>query len=131
MTTDGQATLHPLPTSAAGPVGITKGTDGAMWFVEINAGQIGCLTQDGHIRAFPLPERDSRPHAITPAPEGGCWFTEWGANSRTSRLGRHRPVTTRPQASPTNTVTDDGVVRRAGIRKYRLAHRDPAEQLLS
>ncbi|MCK9868688.1 hypothetical protein MRI28_03305 [Nocardiopsis dassonvillei] len=56
------------------------GPDGALWFVEIAAGQIGRLTTDGRIREFPLPRRDSRPHAIAADPAGGCWFTEWGAN---------------------------------------------------
>ncbi|WP_330160952.1 hypothetical protein [Nocardiopsis tropica] len=56
------------------------GADGALWFVEIGAGQVGRLTPDGDVREFPLPRRDSRPHAITADPAGGCWFTEWGAN---------------------------------------------------
>ena len=44
---DGEVTLHPLPTEAAGPVGITSGGDGALWFVEIVAGQLGRISADG------------------------------------------------------------------------------------
>ncbi|MFJ9847586.1 hypothetical protein ACIRYZ_45655 [Kitasatospora sp. NPDC101155] len=80
MDLDGDVTIHPLPTQQAAPVGITCGADGALWFVEIGAGQIGRIGTDGRINEFPLPDRGSRPHAIAADPvRGGCWFTEWGA----------------------------------------------------
>jgi virginiamycin B lyase len=69
-----------LPTEAAAPVGITVGPDGALWFVEIAAGQIGRITTDGQVTEFPLPDRTARPHAITTDGNGTLWFTEWGGN---------------------------------------------------
>jgi virginiamycin B lyase len=68
-------------------VGITAGHDGAVWFVEIGAGQIGRITPDGGITEFPLPDRTSRPHAITPGSDGTLWFTEWAGN----RVGSFTP----------------------------------------
>ncbi|MFC9764821.1 hypothetical protein [Rhodococcus jostii] len=61
-------------------MGITRGTDDALWFVEIGAGQIGRISVHGRIDEFALPDRSTRPHAIVADPDGGCWFTEWGAN---------------------------------------------------
>ena len=69
-----------LPTSSAGPVGITVATDAAAWFTEIAAGQIGRIDRDGVLTEFPLPDRSSKPHAIAADPAGGCWFTLWKSN---------------------------------------------------
>jgi virginiamycin B lyase len=74
-----RATIHPLPTQDAGPVGIAATAD-AVWFTEIMAGQIGRIDATGHIREFPLPDRDARPHAIAADPTDGCWVTEWATN---------------------------------------------------
>ncbi|WP_313817233.1 virginiamycin B lyase [Citricoccus sp.] len=68
-----------LPTDAAGPVGITVARDGAVWFAEIIAGQIGRMDRQGTITEFPLPDRSSKPHAVESDPAGGCWFTLWGS----------------------------------------------------
>ncbi len=64
-------------------MGIAAGQDGALWFVEIAAGQIGRITPDGQVTEFPLPDRAARPHAITTGTDGTAWFTEWG----TGRVG--------------------------------------------
>jgi deazaflavin-dependent oxidoreductase (nitroreductase family) len=72
---------------AVAPVGITAGPDGALWFVEIGAGQVGRITTGGEVTEFPLPDRTARPHAIAGSPDGACWFTEWGGN----RVGRITP----------------------------------------
>ncbi|MET7857550.1 hypothetical protein ABZS81_10015 [Streptomyces sp. NPDC005318] len=54
--------------AGSGPYALTSGPDGALWFVEIGAGQIGRITPDGRTTEFPLPDRTSRPHAITHKP---------------------------------------------------------------
>jgi len=72
-------------------VGVATGLDGAVWFVEIAAGQVGRITPDGAIVEFPLPDRAGRPHGITAGGDGEMWFTEWGGN----RIG---------------SITPDGVV---------------------
>lgn len=61
--------IRQLPTPDAGPVGITTAPDG-VWFVEISAGQIGCISRSGEIAEFPLPDRHSRPHAIVSDEQG-------------------------------------------------------------
>lgn len=73
---------HPPPPvdGSGSAVGITAGHDGALWFVEIAAGQIGRITPDGKIIEFPLPDRTARPHAVTVDGDGAAWFTEWGGN---------------------------------------------------
>lgn len=65
-------------------MGITLGPDGALWFVEIGAGQVGRIDTTGKITEYPLPDRAARPHAIVTGPDGALWFTEWAAD----RLGR-------------------------------------------
>ncbi len=83
ITVDGGTVVHPLPTDAAGPVGVAADGD-AVWFTEILVGQIGRITPDGRITELPLPDRSAKPHAIVAADDGECWFTEWG----TGRVGR-------------------------------------------
>jgi virginiamycin B lyase len=68
-----------LPTPGAGPVGVAVGADGAAWFTEILAGQVGRIDRQGTVREFPLPDRASKPHAITADPDGGCWLTLWAS----------------------------------------------------
>lgn len=47
------------PYHADRPVGITRGGDGALWFVEIADGQIGRITPDGAVAEFQLPDRQA------------------------------------------------------------------------
>src|SRR5579883_750262 len=68
-----------LPTPNALPLGITAGPDGALWFAESGADQIGRITLDGTITEFALPA-GSRPERITAGPDGAIWFTEPGRN---------------------------------------------------
>ncbi|WP_370182308.1 hypothetical protein [Rhodococcus wratislaviensis] len=84
--------VHSLSTPAAGPVGITRGTDDALRFVEIGAGQIGRISVHGRIDEFALPDRSARPHAIIADPDGSCWFIEWGAN-RIGHIGSGGAIT--------------------------------------
>src|SRR5690606_40533013 len=53
ITGDGDVATFPLPTDAAGPVGICRGGDDAVWFAEILSGQIGRITVDGDVTEFP------------------------------------------------------------------------------
>ena len=103
---DGTVTEFPLPTqankwmggddplSSAGPGGITAGPDGAMWFTESGAGQIGRIGPDGVITEYPVPRREGSPgspfpYGIIPGPDGALWFHEQIA----ARLGRIDPGT--------------------------------------
>jgi streptogramin lyase len=82
-----QITEFPVPTAGAfaayiGPSGgydnIAAGPDGALWFTEPNAYQIGKITTAGSITEFPVPSiaaDDYPPYAITAGPNGALWFT--------------------------------------------------------
>jgi virginiamycin B lyase len=67
--------LTALPTVGSAPVGITIATDGAAWFTEIGAGQIGRIDRNGLLTEYPLADPSSTPHTIAADPAGGCWFT--------------------------------------------------------
>lgn len=81
---DGEITEFPIPTPNSGPVGITSGPDGALWFVQIMGNRIGRITTSGEIKEFEIPTPNARPHAIVSGTNGDLWFTEWGGN----KIGR-------------------------------------------
>jgi streptogramin lyase len=54
-----------LPALGAAPLGITAGPDGALWFTERDAGQIGRLALDGSMTEFAVTTPGSRPGHIT------------------------------------------------------------------
>jgi virginiamycin B lyase len=89
-----------LPTPEAEPLGITAGPDGALWFTEATADQIGRLVPQGArviaITEFGGLKPGSRPERITAGPDGALWFTEPGTN----QIGR---------------ITTDGVVTEYAI----------------
>jgi streptogramin lyase len=66
-----------VPTAAAGLGAITAGPDGALWFVETAANQIGRMTTDGKVsHEYLIPTVHSGPADITTGPDGNLWFTE-------------------------------------------------------
>jgi streptogramin lyase len=77
-------TEFPIPTAGAGPVGIAAGPDGALWFTESNANQIGRVTTTGSFSEFPVPTAGSVPRRIAAGPDGALWFTEHSVN----KIGR-------------------------------------------
>ncbi len=83
----GAATITEFPlTFNSGPGGITAGPDGALWFTEGAANQIGRITTAGALTEFPL-AAGSGPFGITAGPDGALWFTEGGAD----KIGRIVP----------------------------------------
>jgi virginiamycin B lyase len=98
ITTDGQITEFPIATQATVrfPAGcmymaarpaegaIVVGPDGALWFGESAAGNIGRMTTDGHLTEFPIPTPNSNPIGITVGPDGALWFVERMGN----KIGR-------------------------------------------
>ena len=73
-----------LPGPDSGPAGIAAGPDGALWFVEDQANQVGRITTAGVLTEYPVPTPSSFPYAIAPGPDGAGWFTEYQAN----KIGR-------------------------------------------
>lgn len=68
--------VFPVPTADSRPTGIAAGPDGALWFTENSANQIGRITPQGSVTEFPIPTAGSRPTAIAAGPDGAMWFTE-------------------------------------------------------
>jgi hypothetical protein len=66
----------PLPPGR-GPNDIVLGPDGALWFTELKADQIGRMTVNGDVREFPIAS-GAQPIGITSGPDGALWFTEPG-----------------------------------------------------
>ena len=64
-----------VPTADALPLGLTLGSDGALWFTERSAAQIGRMTLDGDFREWPL-DPGAFPNRIVTGPDGAVWFTE-------------------------------------------------------
>ncbi len=76
-----------IPTASTGPLGITLGPDGNLWFTAGDFGNnIGRITRAGVVTEFPIPTANSRPYSITAGPDGNIWFTE------ATKIGRITPA---------------------------------------
>jgi len=70
-----------IPTSSSGPGAITAGPDGALWFTETTANQIGRITTDGKVtHEYFIPTANAGASDITTGPDGNLWFTEKNAS---------------------------------------------------
>jgi streptogramin lyase len=63
-----------VPTSNAGPLSIIRGPDGALWFTEAFAPNIGRIDVNGNITEFPVGGHGQNFLAV--GPDGNLWFTE-------------------------------------------------------
>jgi len=80
-------TEYAVPTSSSGPVSITSGPDGALWFTESDGNKIGRITTAGAITEYAVPIVDnslSGFDSITAGPDGALWFVEYFVN----KIGR-------------------------------------------
>lgn len=97
-------TEFPAPDPTSGPLNITSGPDGNLWFTESLFGGasedgIGRITPGGSITEFPIPGSNFIPGGITSGPDGNVWFTEgisYGGGSpnpalSTGKIGRITP----------------------------------------
>src|SRR5262249_48734043 len=69
----------PILTTNSGPLGITTGPDGNLWFTETNGNpqHIGQINPTTHVvTEFPTPTAASTPVGITTGPDGNLWFAE-------------------------------------------------------
>ena len=72
---------HSIPSSHSRPYILTFGPDGALWFCNNGAGEIGRMDiSRGTFRAFALPRPDCQPVGIITGHDGHLWFTEYAAN---------------------------------------------------
>ena len=54
-------TLTKQATPGHRPTGVAVGSDGAVWFIDWNAGAIGRVTSEGAVTELPTPTRDANP----------------------------------------------------------------------
>jgi hypothetical protein len=71
------------------PQDLALGWDGALWFTEPSADQIGRITLAGDITEFPA---EGQPTSVTPAFDAGVWFT--AAKGSIGRIALDGTVTT-------------------------------------
>ena len=70
-------TEYPLPGNESGPVNITAGPDGNLWFTQVYTNQIGKITRRGSLTEYTISHHaDSWPEDITAGPDGNLWFTQ-------------------------------------------------------
>jgi streptogramin lyase len=97
--------------SAAAGSSIAAGPDGALWFVETNAAQIGRITTSGTVTEFPLPAGFSLPLVISAGPDGALWFTNRVSaalgQAGFAQIGR---ITTSGTITEFPTPNDDGAI---------------------
>jgi streptogramin lyase len=88
ITPAGVITEFTLPTVHSGPIGITTGPDGNLWFAE-GSGSIGRITPEGTITEFKIPTDHVRPVDITVDRDGNIWFTDFylSTNFESQQLG--------------------------------------------
>lgn len=73
----GVFTTYPLPSPSSFPIGITVGSDGAMWFAEQFGNRVGRITTSGAITEYPT---SGSPYGIAAGPDNTIWFTQFGSN---------------------------------------------------
>jgi virginiamycin B lyase len=76
---------YPLAVNSV-PTGITAGPDGALWFTEYTAGNIGRITTAGAVTTYPVPTTSSAPSGITVGPDNALWFTEGDPANKIGRI---------------------------------------------
>ena len=76
---------YPLATDS-GPGSIVAGPDGALWFTEYLANNIGRITTAGAVTTYAVPTFDAGPSGITVGPDNALWFTE--ENPSANKIGR-------------------------------------------
>jgi virginiamycin B lyase len=79
-----------IPYSVNGePTGISRGSDGNIWFTEYTGNKIGRISvATGTVTEFTIPTAASHPSAIVLGPEGNLWFVEATGN----KVGRVTPA---------------------------------------
>ncbi|GKS67435.1 hypothetical protein YTPLAS73_09820 [Nitrosarchaeum sp.] len=69
-----------IPTLDSAPHDIVVGTNGTIWFTEINTNKIGMFNPETEeFNEYEIPTPSSRPHGLVTDESGNVWFTEVGA----------------------------------------------------
>lgn len=80
VSTAGQFSSFPLPTSSGAPTSIAAGPDGALWFTESASDRIGRITTAGAVSQFPLPAGSEATKVIAGS-GGDLWVAAPGTDS--------------------------------------------------
>jgi streptogramin lyase len=80
--------IYEFPLPGSGPLGITSGPDGNLWFAEFDADKVGRITPSGTITEFTPPTANSGSMDIVTGPDGNLWFTEFNGQ----KIGRVTPT---------------------------------------
>lgn len=107
-------TDYPTDSALSGPFAIAAGPDGALWFTELNAREIGRMTVNGTLTMHaPLPGGGSAsyPYGIAAGSDGAMWFVAQ-APSIVGRIDSSGGILTKALASatanPTSIVSGPG-----------------------
>ena len=85
----------PVPTANSNLTGITAGSDGALWFTEHDANNIGRITTAGTVTEYSLKAPNSSPISITAGPDGALWL-----DRKSTRLNSsHESVSRMPSSA--------------------------------
>jgi virginiamycin B lyase len=80
----------PIPTINSDPIDIATGSDGALWFTEFEADELGRIDPTTHaITEFPFGGVLNTPVGIAAGPDGNLWFT----SEFDDRIGLINPTT--------------------------------------
>ena len=83
-------------SAAAAPELIARGPDGAMWFTEVEANQIGRITTAGTVTEISAGLANSQPVGIASGPDGNMWV----ALSFSNQIARSSGLVAVPALSP-------------------------------
>lgn len=77
-----------IPTSTSIVIGITTGSDGALYFSEAGAERIGRITTTGVLSSFALAGKSRTPYFEAAGSDGNLWITLGANKSNTEAIGR-------------------------------------------
>jgi virginiamycin B lyase len=116
----GSMTAFPLPPPFFTPNGLTRGGDGAVWFVDDSANRVARITTMGQLLswAIPTPNLNSLPADACGGPDGAIWFTE-NADGEIGRIGTGAAAAPIPAASTAAELILVGLLGAAGLSRLR------------
>jgi streptogramin lyase len=120
----GRISTIPVPTADAGPLGLTMGPDGALWFTERVADKVARMSSDGLFTEWNLTP-GAFPNRIVVGPDGAIWFTELHTDL-IARITVHGSLTETPiDGGPVGiTVGPDGNLHVALWSSHQLGRLD-------
>ncbi len=100
------------PTTFAGPLGITAGPDGNLWFTDQVSGSAGKITPAGVVTEYPTSIKDASgdapliSHNIVTGPDGNLWFTNYKSTFQHTGFPRLVSQSEVVKVTPAGVVTE-------------------------